>query len=150
MEKTESDFDFADTVFARDIEGRVFQMIVFRCLEEIAGVALAHGNILDNILGRESHDKLKGIAIEQDQKSHAVNIRIEVNIRYGLSIPDKAEEIQTKVAMNVSRLTGLHVASIHVVFKNILADKIEPKYLAPVEEASELAAPSASPYNDEF
>jgi len=42
---------FADTVFVRDIETRVFQAIVIKCLAEIEGVALLEGTLLDNLLG---------------------------------------------------------------------------------------------------
>lgn len=40
---------------------------------------------------------------------------------YGTSIPGKAEEIQTKIAEEITKLTGLHVASVHVVFKNVIS-----------------------------
>lgn len=122
-EKSKGEYEFADTVFVRDIEGRVFQAIAFKCLMGIEGVELIGGNILDSLLGRESPDRIKGIYVEQDQKNHSVNIKIEVNISYGLSIPEKAEEIQAKVAKEICRLTGLHVGSVHVIFKNLISQE---------------------------
>jgi uncharacterized alkaline shock family protein YloU len=123
VEKSKEEYEFADTVFVRDIESRVFQAIAFKCLMGIEGVELIGGNILDSLLGRESPDRIKGIHIEQDQKNHSVNIKIELNISYGLSIPEKAEEIQSKVATEVCRLTGLHVGSVHVIFKNLISQE---------------------------
>ena len=114
---------FADTVFVRDIETRVFQAIVIKCLAEIEGVAPLEGTLLDNLLGREGNERIKGIHVEQDSKNHSVSIKVEVNIAHGISIPEKAEEVQTKIAAEVCKLTGLHVSVVHVVFKALIADE---------------------------
>ncbi|MBB63851.1 MAG: hypothetical protein CMO81_02185 [Waddliaceae bacterium] len=117
------ELDLPETVFVRDIENRVFQGIVLQCLARIKGVSLLEGNLIDNILGRSSSEGVKGIHAEQDCKTHSISVRIEVNICYGLSIPEKAAEIQDIVVADLSKLTGLHVHSVHVIFKNlILAD----------------------------
>lgn len=114
---------FADTVFIRDIETRVFQAIVIKCLAEVEGVALLEGTLLDNLLGREGNERIKGIYVEQDSKNHSVSIKVEVNIAHGISIPEKAGEIQAKIAEEVCQLTGLHVSVVHVVFKALIADE---------------------------
>lgn len=111
-----------DTVFVRDIESRVFQAIVIKCLADIEGVALLEGNLFDNLLGREGNERIKGIHVEQDQKNHSVSIKVEINVAHGISIPEKAEEIQTKITTEVSRLTGLHVACVHVIFKSLIPE----------------------------
>ena len=116
----EKEIDLPDTVFVWDIENRVFQSIALQCLAQIEGIALLEGNLFDAILGRDCGDRVKGIHVEQDQKGHAVSVRVEVNVAYGTNIPEKAEEIQIKIAQEVSRLTGLHVGSVHVVFKNLI------------------------------
>ncbi len=114
-----------ETVFIRDIETRVFQAIVVQCLSKVEGIGLLEGNFFDSLLGREV-EHVKGIEVEQDQKKHSVNIRVEVNILYGISIPAKAEEIQSKLSEEVSRWTGLHVSSVHVIFKDLIAIVPEP------------------------
>ena len=130
------EIQFADTVFVRDIETRVFQAIVVKCLAEIEGVALLEGNLLDNLLGREGNERIKGIHVEQDQKNHSVSIKVEVNVAHGISIPEKAEEIQTKIAAEVCKLTGLHVACVHVIFKALISEvSLEPEKVE--EEPSE-------------
>lgn len=111
------EFELPDTLFVRDIETRVFQSIVFRCLSQIEGIAACEGSLIDTILPSE---RIKGISVEQEQKNHSVNIKVEVNVAYGVSLPEKAEEMQTKVAQEVSRLTGLHVGCVHVIFKNLI------------------------------
>jgi len=113
---------FADTVFVRDIETRVFQSIVIKCLADIEGVALIEGNLLDNLLGREGNERIKGIHVEQDSKNHSVSIKVELHVAHGISIPEKAEEVQSKITGEVCKLTGLHVSCVHVVFKALISD----------------------------
>lgn len=114
------EFELPETVFIRDIENRVFQAIVLQCLAKIKDISLTEGNFIDNILGRNRVEGVKGIFAEQDSKTHSVKIRVEVNVAYGVTLPEKADEIQEKVSEEVTKLTGLHVACVHVVFKNLI------------------------------
>lgn len=114
------EFEIPETIFIRDIEDKVFQSVVLQCLAQIEGISLVEGNFIDHLLGRSS-EGVKGIYAEQDDKNQSVNIKVEVNIFYGTPIPDKAEEIQTKIADQITKLTGLHVSSVHVVFKNVIS-----------------------------
>jgi uncharacterized alkaline shock family protein YloU len=114
------ELNLPDTVFIRDIETRVFQAIVLQCLAKINGVGLLEGNLFDSLLGREV-EHVKGIYVEQDQKQHSVVVRVEINIAYGISIPEKAEEVQSKIVEEISHWSGLHVASVHVIFKGLIA-----------------------------
>jgi uncharacterized alkaline shock family protein YloU len=122
-----------DTVFIRDIESKVFQSIIVQCLAHIDGVETLEGSLFDSLLGRDSLDNVKGVHVDQDQKNHAVNIRVEVNIAYGTPIPEKAEEIQAKIVEDISRLTGLHVGCVHIIFKNLITPKQENEVEAAVE-----------------
>jgi len=114
------EIELPDTVFIRDIENRVFQSMCIQCLAKIEGVATLEANILDNLLGRDSADGAKGIVVEQEEKKHSIHIKVEVNVAYGMVLPEKAEEIQQKLSEEISRLSGLHVATVHVVFKNLI------------------------------
>lgn len=129
---SEKEFVLPDTVFIRDVEGEVFQAIIVKCLSEIEDVALSSGNLIDHLLGREG--VIKGVVIEQDEKNQSVAIKIEINIAYGVSIPEKAAEIQATVTETVTRLTGLHVSSVHVIFKGL----ITPELVEKKEESEEL------------
>jgi uncharacterized alkaline shock family protein YloU len=119
----QKELNLPETIFARDIETRVFQAIVLRCLARVDGVGLLEGNLFDSLLGREV-ENVKGIYVEQDNDHHSVDIRVEINIAYGVSIPVKAEEVQNKIVEEISRWSGLHVASVHVVFKDLMAPAI--------------------------
>lgn len=113
------ELELPETVFIRDIETRVFQAIALQCLAKIEGIGLIEGNLFDTLLGRDL-ERVKGIHVEQDQKKHSVEVRVEINVLYGTSIPEKAEEVQTKLAEEISHWTGLHVASVHVIFKDLI------------------------------
>ena len=141
-----------DTIFIRDIESKVFQSIIVRCIENIEGVETLEGSLFDSLLGRDSLDGVKGVHVEQDQKNHAVNIRVEVNVAYGTSIPEKAEEIQAKIVEDISHLTGLHVGSVHIIFKNLISLKQDENIEAVVEKQIKRAKQASvlNKYDDEL
>lgn len=111
---------FPETLYVRDIEDRVFQGIVLECIKEIGGIAPVEGSFISSIFNPSPQEGIKGVTIEQNPKEKSVGIKVEVNVNYGESIPDKAEEMQSKIAEEVTRLTGLHVSYVHVVFKHII------------------------------
>ncbi len=121
-----SELTLPETLFIHDIDSRVFQAIALQCIVSTEGLASLAANLLDSFLGRDSTERAKGIHVEQSEKEHSVNFRIEVNIAYGIAIGPKAKELQEKVSVEVSRLTGLHVACVHVIFKNIFHQKTDP------------------------
>lgn len=114
------ELELPETLYVSDIDTKVFQGIVLQCLNKIEGVTLTEGGFISSILGRKGPEVgASGIQSQQDTKNHSVSIKIEVNVAYGLSIPAKAEEIQSKVVEEITNLTGLRVSSVHVIFKNI-------------------------------
>jgi uncharacterized alkaline shock family protein YloU len=148
------ELELPETLFVRDIENKVFQGIVLQCLSKIDGIALVEGNFIDNILGRTALEGVKGIIIEQDNKNYSVGVRIDVNICYGYSIPEKAEEIQIACAEEITKLTGLHVSSVHIIFKNvILSEQLKKSFLSDSAFAVPpvvLGSTIEEDYNDEF
>ena len=141
------EIELPDTVFIRDIETRVFQTIALQTLASIEGISMMEGNLIDSFLGRDGPDRIKGIHVDQDQKNHSVKLKIEVNIAYGISLPEKAEEIQTRISEEISKMTGLHVSTVHVVFKNLVLPEKHPRELQ-VEEVKEIE--EAVEYTSDF
>lgn len=148
------EFEIPETVFIRDIDTKLLQEIVLQCLEKIPGIAIADSNFIDSIFGRGGTDKGASIQAEQDSKNHSVSIKVEVNISYGISLPEKAEEIQTKIAEEVTRLTGLHVSTVHVVFRGLMSTNQARKFAGHLEALGKQAGVSTdqyeSEYNDDF
>lgn len=131
------EIELPNTVFIRDIDSRVLQGIVLQVLSKIENIGLIEGNLFDSLLGRDM-DRVKGIHVVQEEKGKSVTIRIEINIVYGVSIPEKSEEIQSKITEEITQWTGLHVSSIHVIFKDLIApqeEKEEPKEVESFEPA---------------
>ncbi len=142
---------FKDTVFVRDIETKVFQAIVVKCLSKIDGISLIEGNFIDHLLGREGVEHNKGIYVEQDAKNHAIAIKVELNIAYGIPIPDKSDEIQNKIVADIQELTGLHVSSVHTIFKSLLPDEDLEKILAKqLEQGQDSTAEFFNEFSEEF
>jgi uncharacterized alkaline shock family protein YloU len=115
------EIDLPETVFSRDIDNKVFQEIILQCLAKIKGISVTSGNLIDSLLGRDL-EKIKNIHVEQDQKRHSVFIKVEVNVIYGISIPEKAEEIQNRIIEEITTYTGLHVSGVHIIFKNLITE----------------------------
>ncbi len=145
------EFEIPETLFIRDIDNKVFQGIVLRTLSRIEGIALTEGNFIDSILGRGG-EGVKGIYAEQDMKNHSIKIKVEVNICYGIAIPEKAEEIQAAIAEEINKLTGLHVASVHVVFKNVISEDISKRLVSmmPPDAVPVHKGTPKDEYSDEF
>lgn len=144
------EFELPDTLFIRDIENTVFQGIILQCLTQIEGITLIEGNFIDSIFGRSTPQGAIGISAEQDTKNQTVNVKIELNVCYGISIPEKAEEIQYKVTEEITRLTGAHVAAIHVIFKNIVTADPTQKMLSSLETLLQKPVHKNTKYEEEY
>ncbi|MCB1181719.1 MAG: Asp23/Gls24 family envelope stress response protein [Chlamydiia bacterium] len=120
------EFEIPATTFSRDIETRVIQVIILQTLGNIEGVGLLEGNLIDTLFGRDI-DRIKGIHVEQENKTHSVKVKVEINVLYGISIPEKTEEVQSKIVSEITNLTGLHVSAVHVVVKGLLPKEEKEK-----------------------
>lgn len=123
-----------ETLFIRDIDTKVFQSIIFECLQKIEGIAPIESSLIETFLVGEKGERVKGIHVDQDEKNHSVKVRVDVYVAYGISIPEKAEEIQSKIVQEISQWTGLHVSSVHVVFKSLIAKQREGSFSEEKEE----------------
>lgn len=124
--KVAKELEVVKTEFCREVDTRVLQGIVLQVLAKIEGIAFIEGTLFDSLLGRDL-ERIKGIHVEQ-QKGKGVVIKVEINIVYGISIPKKSEEIQNRLMQEVALWTGLEIASIHIIFKELIA---------PISEAEE-------------
>ncbi len=131
------EFEFAETTYVRDIENRVFQAIVLQCLADIKGITLLDESLFDQLLVKGGLERARGVSVEQDNQKQTVSVRVEINICYGIPIPKKAEEIQTKIAEEINRLTALHVSCVHVIFKNVIPGDPNKKMLDHKQPESE-------------
>lgn len=147
------ELQFPETLYVRDIEDRVFQGIVLECIKDVSGISPVEGSFISSIFSSSPQEGIKGVAIEQNLKEKSVGIKVDVDIAYGESIPEKAEEIQSKIAEEITRLTGLHVSSVHVVFKHVIphgeikifSGETDSETIRPFREGA-----NAEEYSEEF
>lgn len=135
------EFEVPITTFSHDIETRVIQVIILHCLNKIEGVSLIGGTLIDTLFGRDV-ERVKGIYVEQDSKNHLIKVKIEINVEYGISIPEMTQEVQTRVVEEITKLTGLHVASVHIVVKGLIPheeEKEEALYPASLLSSDEVS-----------
>jgi uncharacterized alkaline shock family protein YloU len=144
------EFEFPETLFVRDIDNRVFQGIVHQALSQIDDITLVEGNFIDSLLGRSPQESIKGIHIEQDMHNNTIKVKVAVNVRYGVPIPEKAEKIQSAITEAITKMTGLHVASVHVVFKNIFTETSLGSMPIPTDFAAGNSTSASSEYSDEL
>ncbi|MEI6531947.1 MAG: Asp23/Gls24 family envelope stress response protein [Chlamydiota bacterium] len=121
------EFELPETHYIRDIDSGVLQSLVLQCLSGVKGISLLDGTLLDALLGRGSEAAVRGVSVTQDPDLHSVSVKVEINVFYGIVMPQKAEEIQTLLTYEITRLTGLHVAAVHIVFKNMVSPDAVPK-----------------------
>ena len=119
------EYSLPDTTYSRDIENRVFRGIIIKTLSQITGIGLVEGGFFESLIGNP--DKAQGITTLQDPKNHSLKVKIEVSVQFGVSIPEKAEEIQTAVVRELTAMTGIHVAEVHVVFKELFHNSASPQ-----------------------
>lgn len=142
--------ELPETIYVRDIENKVFQGIVLDVLSRIEGISLVEGGFIDSLFRNEPLEKIKGIDVEQDVKGQSVAIKVEVNISFGIPIPEKADEIQAKITEEVSRMTGLHVSLVHVIFRNIFSQNQTKQMKDFLKKDFNALSVSPSDYTDEF
>ena len=127
----------SDVVYIQDVDNKVFQAIVVKTLMKIDGVRLLEeGSLIDDLLGRESQSRIKGVLIEQDLKQHSVSIKIELELAYGLSLKVMAKKVQESIVKDVQEFTGFTIASVHLVFKHLYEDKptVDDESLQEIQE----------------
>ena len=103
------------------IHENVIATIVRRMACSVEGVSKISGSsFVDNIA--EIHDR--SIVVEMGPSS--VSVEVSVNLYYGVSLPQVAAAVQTAIADEITRLTGLKVGCVNIVVREI-EDAEEPQ-----------------------
>jgi uncharacterized alkaline shock family protein YloU len=143
------EFDLPETVFSRDVENKVFQGIITETLSHIRGISPVGDSLFDQVIGRS--EKMKGIYAEQDASTNSLKVKLELSVHYGINIPQKAEEIQNAVSKDLTTMTGLHVAEVHIVFKNLHVEEPQEKYLGTTPSFQEVTGTTIQEeFEDDF
>ncbi len=101
------------------INNEVVGKIAALAAVDVDGVVSLSGKYsLAEMWGRKDLDK--GIAVEIDDNEPKVDIKIEVNVEYGVDIYKAAHQLQLAVKNAVEGMTGLKVTQVDVRVRDIV------------------------------
>lgn len=65
---------------------------------------------------------VKGRAVTVEVQDAECRVEVHVDARYGEHLPSLADEIRERVSAALSRMTGLRVAAVDVVYAGVFAE----------------------------
>ena len=102
------------------ISATALAAIVKRAACSVDGVTRITGSsLVDNIAEFVGSKKVLGRAIQIAIQKSAVSVELSINIRYGVSLPKIASEVQREVASQLEELTGLQVLQVNVIIREM-------------------------------
>jgi uncharacterized alkaline shock family protein YloU len=100
------------------ISDEVVAIVAGLAATEVEGVVSLGGNIVNESVARLGIKNLsKGVKVYVNEQTVSVNLN--VNIKYGTSIPAVSENIQDKVKTAVETMTGLDVTEVNIKISGI-------------------------------
>lgn len=120
------------------IDEEVVKKIAAVALMRVDGIVGMSGGVVEGITDRLGSGNLtKGVSAEVGKTQAALDVNIIVE--YDKSIPAIFEEVQTHVAHDIERMTGLEIVEINLTVDDI--DKAGDEKLVPPKEEPKNAAP---------
>ena len=103
------------------ISDEVIAIIAGLAASEVEGVAYMAGNVTRDLIERLGVKSLsRGVRILVSE--NAVKAALNVNLKYGYSVPDTCAQIQDKVKTAIETMTGLHVTEVNIKIVNVVMD----------------------------
>ena len=94
--------------------------IVRRVACSVDGVTrLTGSSLVDNIAEFVGSRKVLDRAIQIEIGPDGIAIDLSINIRYGVSLPETAANVQRTVADQIEKLTGLEAAQVNVTIREM-------------------------------
>ena len=102
------------------IHENVIASIVRKVACSVEGVSKISGSsFVDNIAEMVGSKKMHDRSIVVEMGDSSVSVEVSINLVYGVSLPEVAEKVQKAVADEIIRLTGLKVAKVNIVIREI-------------------------------
>ena len=103
------------------ISDEVIAIIAGLAASEVEVVASMAGNVTRDLIERLGVKSLsRGVRILVSE--NAVKAALNVNLKYGYSVPDTCAQIQDKVKTAIETMTGLHVTEVNIKIVNVVMD----------------------------
>ena len=104
----------------------VISTIVRRYACVVEGFARIDGSTLvDNIAEIVGSKKMQDRSITVCMNGSSVAVEVAINVSYGVHLPTVATAVQAAIAKEIQRLTGLSVAKVNVVVREMDESKDE-------------------------
>ncbi len=102
------------------IHENVIATIVRRIACSVEGVSKISGSsFVDNIAEMVGSKKMHDRSIIVDMGESSVSVEVSINLLYGVQLPKVAAAVQEAVAKEITKLTGLKVARINIIVREI-------------------------------
>lgn len=101
------------------IADEVIAIIAGLAASEVKGVASMAGNATRDLIEKLGVKSLtKGVRVQVEEQE--VNVAMNVNLKYGFSVPETSKEIQDKVKTAIETMTGLSVTGVNIKIVNVV------------------------------
>ena len=102
------------------IHENVIASIVRKVACSVEGVSKISGSsFVDNIAEMVGSKKMHDRSITVEMGDSSVSVEVSINLVYGVSLPEVAQKVQKAVSDEIIRLTGLKVAKVNIVIREI-------------------------------
>jgi len=122
-----------DILGAIEISRDVIASIASQAARKVEGIQVVASSFsLSEIFGG-SKESLKGVAVVTNEESGHVEINLEVNVTYGVSVYEAASQLQRIVKEEVEALTGyMNVDRVNVRVRSLVMPVEQPVEREPV------------------
>lgn len=106
------------------IAPEVIEVIIGIAASKVEGVYRMQGNLANNVtefLGRSAYGK--GVRLEMDEE--AIKVDIYTYIKYGISVPEVAMNIQKRVKQQVLFMTDIELSEVNVHVVAVVPEKTD-------------------------
>ena len=100
------------------IHKKAIAEIALSALNDIEGVSLMEKDVFGTIRQWLKQEDVPGISVFVDENQDVL-IDLNVNVRYGLNIPDVAREIQDAVKAAIRKTVDIYIKDINVNIQGI-------------------------------
>ena len=102
------------------IHESVITSIVRKVASETEGVSRISGNTLvDNIAEIMGSKRIQDRAITVQMGKSSVAVEVSVNLYFGYKLPEVAGALQSAIEEEIKKLTGLQVANVDIIIREI-------------------------------
>lgn len=107
------------------IAPEVIEVIIGIAASKVEGVHRMQASFTHNVtelLGRSVHGK--GVHLTMDEED-GINVDLYVNLKYGVSVPKVAMEVQSRVKQQVLFMTDIELNEVNVHVVSLVPEKME-------------------------